>query len=171
VKDWAPGWADPGTALEGGYVWSLGPGAGERWVLLPDGGLLLVRATRVSDATRKRYALAGQPLPADLVGTVDVLDRFDAGWQGRMVRLMSDLDGARLWGGTFGDLHTSQACATREMTRRGLEPNWIVKGRGELASTHILDCLRGDHPTQSLAAMVHRLHVDCTPAAERYRAA
>ncbi len=88
VREWAPKWADPGTALIWedhqdrhvfGTVWSDGPVTGSRWVTLSDGSIALVKV-----------GMSGRS-----AGEVRELVRHHPEWQRRMVRALDRLATAR----------------------------------------------------------------------------
>ena len=87
-REWAPKWADPGTALVWedhedrhlfGTVWSAGPQSGTRRVTLSDGTIALVKV-----------GMSGRD-----AGTVREIVRHDPQWQGRIVRALGRLTRAR----------------------------------------------------------------------------
>lgn len=93
VREWAPEWADPGTALVWtdhddaslwGTVWCAGPKNGTRWCTLSDGSVALVKV-----GMSGRHA-----------GQVYQEARHEPGWQRRVIRALDLLHNSTVWTST-----------------------------------------------------------------------
>lgn len=174
VREWAPKWADPGTALIWtdhedrhvfGTVWCDGPWVGTRWVTLTDGSVALVKPT-----------LSGRH-----AGRVEQERRFGPDWQRRVTRMLDLLSRSTVWTSVHAQpysspelahlqrnavrYHVDQDCAA-ELDER----QWSPAGEG--GASFVRNLLRQrdgyDVPLRHVEQALERLCPKCTgqPAAQ-----